>query len=273
MIAITTRSEQVSVREYSPSIVEPQWVQPQLGNASLRILDVRDRHEYDAGHLPGAIWFDRTALSVTRSDLSVTLVPAALFATLMGQLGIGTETAVVVYDDVWSMHAARIVWALYRFGHRQAAVLSGGAEGWRAAGFALTRGRTLAFPQRFVPLADDAQRADLGWLQARRGDRAVLLIDVRGAHEYAAGHLPGAQHWEWSSSTPLSGFATMRPADELSTQLAQQRITPERRIVIYCGSGMRAAHTYLVLKSLGYPDVRVLDDAWRGAFFEAPRLF
>jgi thiosulfate/3-mercaptopyruvate sulfurtransferase len=273
MIASTTRSEQASVRATTSYIVEPQWVQQRLGNASLRILDVRDRQDYDAGHLPGAIWFDRTALSVTRSDLSVTLVPAALFATLMGQLGIGQETVVAVYDDVWGMHAARVVWALHRFGHRQASVLSGGVEGWRAAGFALTRGKTLAFPQRFVPLADDTQRADLGWLQARRGDRAVLLIDVRGAHEYAAGHFPGAQHWEWNSGTPLSGFATMRPAEELRIQFARQRITPERRIVTYCGSGMRAAHTYLLLKSLGYPDVRVLDDAWRGAFVEPQRFF
>jgi thiosulfate/3-mercaptopyruvate sulfurtransferase len=54
-----------------------------------------------------------------------------------------------------------------------------------------------------------------------------------------------------------------RPPAELRAELLRQGITPDRRIVTYCSSGMRAAHTYLLLRSLGYPDVRVLDDAWR----------
>lgn len=240
------------------------------GDPALRILDVRDRASYAASHLPGAIWLDRSALSLTRADQTVTLVPGPTFATLMGRLGIDGQTTVVVYDDVWGMHAARVVWALRRYGHSRAAVLSGGAEGWVGAGAALTRGAILAYPRSFALGKDAAQRVDLAWLQAHTGDRAVLLLDVRGAHEYAAGHLPGAVNWEWSNGTPTGSWAMLRPPGELQTELQRLGITPKRRIVTYCGSGMRAAHTYLLLRSLGYPEVRVLDDAWRGAVHQPP---
>jgi thiosulfate/3-mercaptopyruvate sulfurtransferase len=245
-------------------IIEADWLAAQhRASSALRIVDLRDRSSYDEGHLPGAVWLDRTALSITRPDHSVTLVPAALFAALIGRLGISTGTAVVAYDDVWGMHAARLVWALRRYGHAQAAVLSGGAEAWAQAGRALTRGVLLAYPQPFTVAADSAQRADMTWLAAHQGDRQLLLLDVRGAHEYAAGHLPGALHWEWSTATPVGSWAMLRPVDELRAELMAAGITPKRRIVTYCSSGGRAAHTYLLLHSLGYPEVRVLDDTWR----------
>jgi thiosulfate/3-mercaptopyruvate sulfurtransferase len=255
---------ELAAPEVPALIVEPSWLAQQRGHRDdLRLLDVRDWSSYAVGHVPGASWLDRTSLSLPRFDHSVTLLPAALFATLMGRLGIAAETTVIVYDDVWGMHAARVVWALRRFGHQRAAVLSGGAEGWLGAGHSLTHGALLAFPRTFTPCADETQRADLSWLQARTGDRAVLLLDVRGAHEYAAGHLPSARHWEWSNGTPTGSWAMLRPLGELRAELLRQGITPDRRIVTYCSSGMRAAHTYLLLKSLGFPDVRVLDDAWR----------
>lgn len=243
--------------------VEPGWLGRRSGRPGLRLVDVRDRACYLEGHLPGAVWLDRSVLSVTRADRSVTLLPASPFAARMGQLGVEAGTTVVIYDDVWGMHAARVAWALRRYGHGRAAVLSGGAEGWAASGRPLVRGELLAYPRRFVAEPDEAQRASLAWLQARVGDRSVLLLDVRGEHEYSAERLPDARHWEWSNATPLGGWAALRPAGELRAELLRLGISPDRRIVTYCSSGMRAAHTYLALRSLGYPDVRVLDDAWR----------
>lgn len=243
-------------------IVEPSWLARHL-DAPVRVLDVRDRASYAEGHLPGAIWLDRNALSQRHQDGSVSLIAAAAFAALMSRFGVDDTTTVVVYDDVWGMHAARVVWALRRYGHQQAAVLSGGAEGWAAAGERLTRGMVLAYPRRFRAAPNERQRASIGWVQTRSADRSLLLLDVRGAHEYAEARLPNAHNWEWSNGTPTGSRAMTRPHDELRAELVPQGITPDRRIVTYCTSGMRAAHTYLLLRSLGYPDVRVLDDAWR----------
>ncbi len=44
--------------------------------------------------------------------------------------------------------------------------------------------------------------------------------------------------------------------------LARAGITPDKEIVTYCRSGVRAAHTYWVLRHLGFPRVRNYDGSW-----------
>jgi thiosulfate/3-mercaptopyruvate sulfurtransferase len=81
-------------------IIEADWLIQHRTSTAFRIVDLRDRQSYDAGHLPGAVWLDRTALSCTRPDHSVTLVSAERFARLIGRLGIATGMPVVAYDKV-----------------------------------------------------------------------------------------------------------------------------------------------------------------------------
>lgn len=260
----TAPSQQHADAATSDYIAEPEWLLQQQGGSNLRIIDVRERTDYLAGHLPGALWLERNALSLTHSDHSVTLLPGALFGRLASRMGIDATMTVVVYDDVRGLHAARVVWALRRYGHQRALVLNGGLERWRAVGYGVTTGVCLAYPRAFTANPDQAHWASLGWLYTRSSHRALLLLDVRTEHEFAEAHLPNARHWEWSNGASMGGWALRRPPGELRAELLRQGITPDRRIVTYCSSGMRAAHTYLLLRSLGYPDVRVLDDAWRG---------
>lgn len=56
----------------------------------------------------------------------------------------------------------------------------------------------------------------------------------------------------------------IRPAEELSAELAAKGVTQDREIVIYCAVGIRAGFLYSVLKSLGYPRVA----NYAGSFLE-----
>jgi thiosulfate/3-mercaptopyruvate sulfurtransferase len=249
--------------ELPSPFVSNYWLSDRLGQPDLRILDVRERALYADGHLPGAIWLDRNRLRRSADDRSVLLAAPAVFAALMGRLGIHHATTVIVYDDVWGMHAARVVWALARYGHQRAAVLSGGAELWQQRGGAIVTSALRSYPQIFVATPESAQSADMRWLTAQRADPRLLLLDVRAAHAYAAGHLPGAQHWEWNDGVPVGRWEALRPQSELRAALERAGITADRRVVTYCATGSRAAHSALMLRSLGYPEVRVLDDAWQ----------
>ncbi len=237
-------------------IVSPAWLSRQQGNPHLRLLDARERSRYTEGHLPGAIWFDADALNWPRLDGTITLVTAAPFAKLMSRTGIDATTSVIVYDDGDGRRAARVVWALRCYGHQQAALLSGGIAGWIAAGYPLTRAICLPYPRIFVPRLDDHQRATIGWVQCRIADRSLLLLDARPARAYARERLFHARHWPWPTALPAA-------ATELRAILERAGITPDRRIVTYCETGEAAASVYLLLRSLGYPQVRVLDDAWQ----------
>src|SRR5207244_5159504 len=79
------------------------------------------------------------------------LPDAATFAAKVGALGLGSEHAIVAYDALGLMSAARIWWMFRVFGHDKVAVLDGGLPKWRQEGRAIATGAVMAKPARFAP--------------------------------------------------------------------------------------------------------------------------
>lgn len=76
-----------------------------------------------------------------------------------------------------------------------------------------------------------------GWARA---DTDPLIIDVRTASEWSAGHLESAQHLELGLVAEHIG------------RLAEDRDQP---IVLYCRSGNRSGQAKAILEGLGYTNV------------------
>lgn len=243
-------------------LVEPEWLAANLNLPNLRILDVRLAESYDEEHLPGAAWVDLGALSCIVHGVAGMLLPPADFAAFMSQLGVNHDTAVVLYDDSWGMPAARVLWSLVRYGHTNVAVLNGGWDRWQDGGYPVSTELPTISPATFTPQPAHEHLAERPWLLDRIGDPDLVLIDTRTPNEYAQGHLPNALSWDWMNGVPLDGWDAVRPADELREELAALGVTPEKEIVTYCRSGARAAHTYLLLRHLGFPRVRNYDGSW-----------
>lgn len=72
----------------------------------------------------------------------------------------------------------------------------------------------------------------------------ALLLDVRSAEEFAAGHVEGAV------LMPHDEIATRLP--ELDQQLAGDRTRP---LVIYCRSGRRSSEAKATLEQAGFTQV------------------
>lgn len=84
---------------------------------------------------------------------------------------------------------------------------------------------------------------------------ADLLLDVREADEYAAGHLPGAQ-------------AIPRGMLEFALSNKPEFANPDLKIVLYCKTSGRAALAACALLDMGYQHVQSIAggyDAWREA--------
>ena len=98
-----------------------------------------------------------------------------------------------------------------------------------------------------------------------------VLIDLRPAEVFAAGHIQGAVHLDlWglslidTSEAPLRAFMWM-----IGHLFSLRGVTPERPVVVYeQDSGVRAARAYWFLEYLGHPAVRLLDGGVR-AWMEA----
>ncbi|HWC62584.1 MAG TPA: 3-mercaptopyruvate sulfurtransferase [Rhizomicrobium sp.] len=232
--------------------------------------DKRDaKAEFEAGHIPGAVFYDLDALSDHAADLPHMLPPPETFARDMGALGVGDGDMVVVYDGAGLFSAARVWWMLHVMGHDQAAVLDGGLPKWKAEGRALQRGLSKPKPARFTATPVAGQVRDFAFVKAHLTDTQIL--DARSNSRFTgaepeprpglrSGHMPGAVNIHYRSLLHADG--TMKSDDELRRIFAEKGVDLRAPIVTSCGSGVSAAILMLALARLGAPDTSLYDGSW-----------
>ncbi|MBL8130712.1 MAG: sulfurtransferase [Anaerolineae bacterium] len=241
-------------------LVEPEWLASRLDAEHLRIVDVRLAESFADGHIPNAVHLDLNTLRAEHDGIEGMLITPEAFARIIGQMGVDADTTVVLYDDHHGMPAARAAWSLLRYGHTRLALLDGGWNAWENGAFPATQEVSFITPRRFGVVQAEQYGADFVWVHARLNHPDVILLDVRSNAEYAKGHLPGALLWDWENGANEN--STFRSAADLRASLAHAGVTPDREIVTYCQSGVRASHTFLLLKHLGFERVRMYDGSW-----------
>src|SRR5215204_5081283 len=107
-----------------------------------------------------------------------------------------------------------------------------------------------------------AALANLTDVQAALDDPETVLVDVRTAEEYAAGHIPGAVHLPFPENAATADPKVWKSAPELLAMYAALGVTPDKHVIPYCTSGVRSAVTYFTLRLLGYPDIRLYTGSW-----------
>ena len=262
-------------------VVSAAWL---AANPGCVIADVRwalgvgaQRADYEAGHLPGAIFIDLDRqLADTRphpvTDGRHPLPTAEAFALTLGHLGIAATDTVVAYDAVGGGIASRFVWMLRSIGHR-AALLDGGLTSFGGpleTGSATTR-HPVTVPVRPWP-ASMTVSADEVTAIAAAGSEVGVVFDARSAERYRggndpadprAGHIPGARNAPWAANLdPATG--TMKSPAELREHFEALGARPHRPIVVSCGSGVTACCEAVALTRAGFHDVRIFVPSWSG---------
>ncbi|MDR7484134.1 MAG: sulfurtransferase [Armatimonadota bacterium] len=253
-----------------PSLVDPGWVAAHLAASDVRLVDVSStRDAYAAGHLPGAVYVDWQADLVDPTHRVRGMAPTReQFQALMRRLGVRTTDAVILYDDTSSLFAARAFWIFKLYRHPRVAILDGGSRRWQLEARPLTTEAPVVSPSRYAAAPrDDSIVATAEYLVARLGEGVVC--DARSPQEYAGldvrsargGRIPGAVNIDWRLNVAPDG--SFKPVAELRALYARAGHTRDREIIVYCQTGVRAAHNWFVLKYLlGYPRVRNYDGSW-----------
>ena len=262
-------------------VISPAAVLAAQSSASLVLVDARTgpdaRRHHEAQHLRGARYVDLGQdLAATVADAAVggrhPLPSLAAFAGKLGELGIGPETQVVVYDDKSGANAAaRFWWMLTAVGHAAVQVLDGGLPAALAAGLP-----TSASPEAFAPRAPYPV---VGWglptvtlaevAHAVRTGRH-LIIDVREAARYrgdtepidaVAGHIPTAVNVPFAGNMDANGYFL---ASEVLREkyLAATNHRPAADVIVHCGSGVTACHTLLAMAQAGLPIPNLYMGSW-----------
>ncbi len=248
-------------------LAETGWLANHVTDKDLRIVDLRAADAYKAGHIPGAVWLDGKRLDNPDTGY---IPDAPQFAALMGELGIGDNTLVVAYDDQGGLWATRLWWALDYYGHTAAKVLNGGWNKWVKEGRQVSTETPTIQRATFTPKVNESVLCAADYVKANIRRPDVVIIDARSQAEYngtdvrakRGGHIPGAVNIDWQRNVTADDVKVFRPADELIKMYEAAGVTKDKKIITYCQTGVRAAHTLFTLKLLGYETVRNYDGSW-----------
>ncbi len=268
------------------TLVSTDWLAAHLNDPDLRILDAtyflpgtdRDaRAEYEAGHIPGARFFDIDDISDHRSDLPHMAPPVEKFMSRMRQMGVGDGHQVVVYDTHGLFSAARVWWLFRLMGQTDIAVLDGGLPKWLAEGRPvedlppMIRDRHMTVRREAHRVKDVTQVA----AASKLGDYTIL--DARAPGRFRgdapepreglrAGHIPNSRNVPYT--TLLNDDATMKSPDALREVFAAAGADLSKPVITSCGSGVTAAVINLALERIGMTDHALYDGSWTewGAF-------
>jgi len=272
------------------TLVSTDWLAAHLKDPDLRVLDgswylpamERDaKAEYDAGHIPGARFFDIDDISNHRSDLPHMAPPPEKFMSRLRAMGVGDGHQVVVYDGAGLFSAARVWWLFRLMGQENVAVLDGGLPKWVAEGRALDdlppvirdRHMTVRVQNHLVRDVTQVSQA------AKLGDTEI--IDARAANRFRgdapepraglrAGHIPGSRNVPFG--TLLNDDQTMKSPEDLRAVFAAAGVDLAKPAITSCGSGVTAAVVSLALERIGKRDHALYDGSWAewGAFQTLP---
>jgi len=258
------------------ALVSTEWLAAHLGE--VRVVDAswympddhrEPKREFEAGHIPGAVFFDIDAISDPATDLPHMLPRAQDFARAVAALGIGNRDAVVVYDGAGIFSAPRVWWMFEAFGHPEVSVLDGGLPKWKSEGRALERGPASPGTAQFSPRPQAGLVRDFAQVKAALGHGQIL--DARSASRFSgaeaeprpglrSGHMPGAVNVPWRSL--LTPENTLKDDHALQQLFAEKGVDLRAPVITTCGSGISAAIITLALKKLGARDLSLYDGSW-----------
>ena len=262
------------------SLVSTEWLERELGAGDLKVIDAtlflpgtpRDaRAEYEAEHIPGAVFLDLEEVSDTANPVPHMVPPEAKFASRMASLGLRDGQRFVVYDNSPLHSAARAWWMLRSFGAHYVAILDGGLQKWKAEGRPLESGRPQVRHGHFSPSFDARTVVDKSFVTGLIGAGSHEILDARGAGRFtgdeaeprpgmASGHIPGSKNLPQgqlfeADNSWKRGEALKRAFDSAGVDLAKP-------MVATCGSGVTACVLLFGAHLLGKEDARLYDGSW-----------
>lgn len=253
-----------------PLIIEPEQLEKKLNTDRLRIVDLCKHDIYQQNHIPGAVHLEYS--KVTRREPPVMgLLPAMEdLNDILSSLGISPNTHVVAYDDEGGGKACRFLWTLEAINHPHYSLLNGGLQAWANEGHPLSNEQVAIEATQYPIHFNQDVIADKEYVLSHLRDPSTIILDTRSVEEFngekkfaaRGGHIPGAVNMDWVLAIDQQCNLRFKSEGDLRTLLEKRGITPEKEIIVHCQTHHRSAHTYILLKSLGFPRIKGYAGSW-----------
>ena len=252
-------------------LIEPDELETHLNDPDLVIVDLCKPTQYAQAHIPGAQHLGYENLIHIEKPVMGLLPSAEDFSKTVSQLGINTNSQVIAYDDEGGGRASRFIWTLHVFGHDKTSLLNGGLHSWANEGHTLSN-ETPAPPTPSNYLLENTGKytANREYISEHLNNKNIVLLDARslaehiGAKKFAdkAGHIPGSTHYEWTDAIDRNNNLRLLAVEDIQNKLDEMEITKDKEVICYCQSHHRSAFSYLMLRILGYENVKGYPGSW-----------
>lgn len=251
-------------------LVSSKWLNENLNNPSLRVVEVSEEGSYALEHIPGAA---HTTIGAWRFDNGtfLSIRPVGEIEKEIRRLGIGEKSEVVLYAPINEpkdlLKASYIYWALNYHGVKNVGILDGGMKAWKIAQMPLSSEESDIVPTAFNAKLDSSKIADLAYMKKQVGKRP--MIDARPADMYLGitptptvkrnGHIKGGMSYSWNYSVDKDYI--LKPKATLESLFKEgYKLDKNKEVLVYCTGGLETSYNYFVLSGvLGYKNVRLYD--------------
>lgn len=253
-----------------PLVIEPSELKEHLNTKDVLIIDLSNPATYVQYHVPGAVYLNFEWIVRVEQPRMGLLPTEEQLNNVFGSLGLTKDKHVVVYDDEGGGRACRLLWTLDVMGHKNFSILNGGIQAWSNHRHEISSKITYPTPCEYKAEMNFEPVATRQFILDHLSDDSVIILDTRSPAEYngekvfaqRGGHIPGAINIEWTNAMDKEHEKCFKPEKELRQLLESQGITPDKTIVTHCQTHHRSAHTYIMLKSLGYEKIKGYPGSW-----------
>lgn len=239
-----------------------------MKNDNVVVISAQKTSAYNDFHITGSISLPPSIL-VDNEPITYMLKDVAEMEAIIGSKGVSETNQIIIYDEGSHKYSGRLYWTFKYLGVKDVKILNGGLESWKANRKPVTSSPTVLEETTFTSIIQPQFLAELSEVKQASLDPNYVIIDARSNEEYAGtdntklrpGHIPNAVHINYTDLMASSG--ELKSDDELKALYTDKGVTPDKTVIIYCKTSVRAAIEFAALYSvLGYENVKVFDGAF-----------
>jgi len=246
----------------SSQIVSTEWLAQHLKDDSLVLLQVGDKADFAAAHIPGAQFIQLADISTPRGQgLALELPEVAQLQATFEKLGVTDKSRIVVYfSKDWVTPTTRVFFTLDYLGlGDRTSILDGGLPAWRAEKRPVTTEEVIPKMGHITPRPNKQLVVDAVWVKNNLNKPGVMILDARAAKFYTGedpgrmprgGHIPGAKNIPYESVVEDSN--KFKSVDSLRQLFGTAGVKQGDSVATYCHIGQQASLLYFVARYLGY---------------------
>lgn len=248
-------------------LVSTGWLEEQLSDPDLIILHSGTSELYDSIHIPGARLIIPSHFTIESGIKRNEIPEADSLVKMLSELGVNEDSRIVLYHESARLltRTARLYLTLDQLGlGEQSYLMNGGLPAWQEEDRGLTdqvpdiRPGNLTLPELKDVIVTWTEIEDNRWndqwiILDTRSDEEYFGTPASGDEPAEGGHIEGAYFLPYQDLLLSDQDHFFKAADEMDQLFKQAGMDPEKKAVVYCGSGIRASAAYLAARHLGYP--------------------